>query len=105
VLQAAIEGIDRADAQRLVQARAGRHFSNLNEVRDRLGPKAVVSDSLHSVASAFFEARGQLRLGEIVVGQRSLLYRQGVNVRTLWSERGAFPLVEDAAGAADTVSP
>lgn len=105
VLQAAIEGIDRADAQRLVQARAGRHFSNLNQVRDLLGPKAVVSDSLHSVASAFFEARGQLRLGEIVVGQRSLLYRQGVNVRTLWSERGAFPLVADAAGAADTVSP
>lgn len=105
VLQAAIEGIDRADAQRLVQARAGRHFSNLNEVRDLLGQKAVVSDSLHGVASAFFEARGQLRLGEIVVGQRSLLYRQGIQVRTLWSERGAFPLVADSGGTPDTAAP
>jgi len=43
---------------------------------------------LLAFSSSFFEIRGRLRLGETVVSERSLVQRNGMNVVTLWRERG-----------------
>ena len=90
VLLAAIEGLDVASAQKIIQARETRHFRNLKDVRDILGEPNGVTESAHTVASYYFEVRGRLRLGDAIVDERSLVRRQGREVTTLWRERGAF---------------
>jgi general secretion pathway protein K len=47
---------------------------------------------LHDVVTSFFEVRGQLRLGQQVVQQYSLVQRQGLDVKTLWRRQGAVAL-------------
>jgi general secretion pathway protein K len=90
VLLAAIDGLDMASAQKIIQARETRHFRTLSEVRDLLGPSIDINEGVLSVASAYFEVRGRLRLGDAMVDERSLVRKQGIEVTTLWRERGAF---------------
>lgn len=90
VLLAAIDGLDMASAQKIIQVRETRHFRTLSEVRDLLGPSIDINESVLSVASAYFEVRGRLRLGDAMVDERSLVRKQGIEVTTLWRERGAF---------------
>ena len=90
VLMAAIDGLDMASAQKIVQAREARHFRTLSEVRDLVGAGAQINEGAHAVASSFFEVRGRLRLGDAIVDERSLVRKQGIDVTTLWRERGAF---------------
>ena len=40
------------------------------------------------MASRFFEVRGRLRLDQTIIQERSVLQRDGLNVRTLWRDRG-----------------
>ncbi|MFN7155457.1 MAG: type II secretion system minor pseudopilin GspK [Acidovorax sp.] len=91
VLMAAIEGIDMASAQKIVQAREAKHFRELSEARDLIGatPDVINTDSF-SIGSSYFEVRGRLRLGDAIVDERSLVRKQGRDVTTLWRERGAF---------------
>jgi general secretion pathway protein K len=49
------------------------------------------------VASRFFEVRGRLRLDQMVLEERSVLQRDGLDVKVLWRERG---VVDPAALAA-----
>jgi general secretion pathway protein K len=42
----------------------------------------------HSVNSLFFEVQGRLRLDQTVVQERSVVQREGLNVKTLWRDRG-----------------
>ena len=42
------------------------------------------------VASRFFEVRGRLRLDQLVIEERSLLQREGLDVKTLQRERGVI---------------
>lgn len=89
VLTAVIPRVDPAKAQRLVALRDGRHFRALSDVATALGePPDVLSDAQHSVNSQFFEIHGQLRLDKIVVQQHSVVQRQGLEVRALWTDRG-----------------
>ncbi|WP_010105235.1 type II secretion system minor pseudopilin GspK [Verminephrobacter aporrectodeae] len=90
VLQAAIDGLDSASAQRIVQVRAERHFNSLDDVSALLGSGVQITKTAHAVATSYFEVRGRLRLGENTVDERSLLYRQGMDVTTRWRERGAL---------------
>ncbi|MFN4119520.1 type II secretion system minor pseudopilin GspK [Acidovorax sp.] len=91
LLMAAIEGLDRASAQKMVQAREAKHFRSLSEVSELLGNAVKVSDtSSFAIGTSYFEVRGRLRLGETMVDERSLVRRQGTDVTTLWRERGAF---------------
>jgi general secretion pathway protein K len=90
VVWASIDGLDMASAQKLVQARESRHFRSLAEVRELLGPNVPVQEINHSIASAFFEVRARLRLDNTIVDERSLVRKQGLDVTTLWRERGAF---------------
>ncbi|MDP3228963.1 MAG: type II secretion system minor pseudopilin GspK [Acidovorax sp.] len=91
VLMAAIEGIDMASVQKIVQAREAKHFRNPAEVKDLIGATAdVVNAEAFAIGSSYFEVRGRLRLGDAIVDERSLVRRQGRDVTTLWRERGAF---------------
>lgn len=90
VLWAAIDGLDQAGAQKLVQTRQARPFRRLTDVSDQLGGTIELNADEHAIASRYFEVRGRLRLGTTVVNERSLVSRQGTTVTTLWRERGAF---------------
>ena len=59
-------------------------------MRNLLGANIDVNESAHTVASSYFEVRGRLRLGELVVDERSVVRKLGLEVTTLWRERGAF---------------
>ena len=89
VLQATLTGVDAAQAQKMVQLRDSRHFNTLEDARQRLdNPRAGIDTALHSVGSRYFEVRGRLRWGATVLEERSLVERNGVDVRVLWSDRG-----------------
>ncbi|MDB5851590.1 MAG: ral secretion pathway protein GspK [Rhodoferax sp.] len=90
VLQASIPGIGRSDAQRLVTARARNPFRTVADAKAQLTQDAVqLSDSEHSVTSRFFEVEGRLRTGANIVVERSMVQRDGINVKTVWRERTA----------------
>ncbi len=97
VLWASIDKIDMSDAQRLVQAREGQHFRSESDAARLIGSQAQLTAATHSVSSSYFEVRGRLRLGTVVVEERSLVLKQRGMVRTLWRERGSF--VRDSADA------
>ena len=112
VIAASTPGLDLAGAEKLVAARARKHFTSLAEATQSLGNPAInFSDaSQHSVATRFFEVRGQLRLDQLAVFERSLVQRDGRVVRTLWRARGALsqtglPGVADATGIAPPARP
>ena len=89
VIFASVAGLDLADANRLVQARTNRHFATLAEASEALGKAAaVLSDSLHSVNSRFFEVQGTLRMDQVEVQEQSVVQRDGLDVKTLWRQRG-----------------
>lgn len=89
VLAAVIPRLDPTQAQRLVALRDGSHFRALSDVAKALGASAdLLTDAQHSVNSQFFEIHGQLRLDKIVVQQHSVVQRQGLEVKTLWTDRG-----------------
>jgi general secretion pathway protein K len=87
VIYAAVQDISMADAQRVV---AERERSHLRTVADagKLLPGANLTDSELSVASRFFEVRGRLRLDQTLLEERSLVQRDGLEVRVLQRERG-----------------
>jgi general secretion pathway protein K len=90
VILASIDGSDMAVARRLVSTRALSHFKTLNEVAQLLGdvPGQIAQEN-HSVSSRYFEVRGKLRLDELAVLERSLVARDGLDVKVLWRERSA----------------
>jgi general secretion pathway protein K len=90
VLMAAIDGLDMAGAQKIVQMRESQNFRSVADLQDRLGSGMRIDGSLHTIASSYFEVRGRLRLGDAMVDERSLVRRLGTDVATLWRERGAF---------------
>lgn len=90
VLYACIDNTSMANAQRLVSMRAQSHFRSLEEAAKALGGVTpVLQDGEHSVGTRFFEIRGQLRLGDSTVQERSVVQRDGPRVKVLWKQRGA----------------
>ena len=89
VIAASTPGLDVAVAEKLIATRARKHFTNLAEANQSLGnPVSSFKEGLHSVASNFFEVRGELRLDQLSVAERSLVQRNGSSVKTLWRTRG-----------------
>ena len=89
VLFASIDTLDMAGARQLVTARALAHFQKLGDVAKLLGGKpGQIVEGQHSVASRFFEVRGRLRLDQTTVQERSVVQRDGLDVKTLWRDRG-----------------
>ncbi|HVZ44272.1 MAG TPA: type II secretion system minor pseudopilin GspK [Ramlibacter sp.] len=88
VIYAALPGISLADAQRLVAERDRTPFRVPGDAAQFVSnPDALSSDSV-GTTSRFFEVRGRLRLGESMMEERSLVRRDGIEVRTVWRERG-----------------
>ena len=87
VIYAAVDGIGLADAQRLVAQRSASHLRTVADATPLLGPEARTGDGVASVGSRFFEVRGQLRLDQQVVVERSLVQRDIQRVQTLRRER------------------
>ena len=90
VLSASIPKLDMAQAQRMVSARLVSPFRTLADAGKLTGDAAgPMNAAQHSVNSRFFEVRGQLRQDKGVVEEHSVLQRDGLNVKTLWRDRGA----------------
>lgn len=95
VIYAAINGINLAEAQELVARRSVTPFRSLTEA-SRILPQhgPAFTEGTVGVASRFYEVRGRLRMPDGIVEERSLVQRDGLEVRTLRRERGT---VEAAA--------
>lgn len=90
VLSASIPRLDLAQAQRMVSARQVSPFRTLADAGKLAGEAAgPMNAAQHSVNSRFFEVRGQLRQAQGVVEEHSVVQRDGLNVKTLWRDRGA----------------
>lgn len=84
VLVASIPGLALAQARQLVQSRAGKPIDTLADAEQRVADPQVRFDTLqHGVASRFFMVTGQLRLGQSTVQERSVLQRDGLDVKVL----------------------
>ena len=89
VLLAAIPGLDRGTAQRLVQFRQRTPFKSLPELAPLL--PSTIANNLQAqqanVTSSFFFVRGRLRLTDRVLEESSLVERRGLDVVTLTRQR------------------
>lgn len=95
VLYASVPQLDMARAQQLVNARQLNHFKMLDDANQIVGgPTALLSDALHSVSSRYFEIQGRQRQEQSVVEDRSIVQRDGLEVKTLWRTHEA-PLPRD----------
>lgn len=91
VIYASIDGISMADAQRLVAERDRAPLRDLKAAANLIGREVSALGDQVSIASSFFESRGRLRLGQMVVEERSVLHRAtAFNVTVLRRERGVI---------------
>lgn len=91
VLYASIPTLEMDAAQRLVAQRQRQHFRSLSEAGQFMPDIAFqVVDAQHAVATRYFEVRGRLRMAGMVVQERSLVVRDGLEVKTLWRERASL---------------
>jgi general secretion pathway protein K len=89
VIYASVNGISLADAQRLVSERDRSHFRQTADAAKAIGAQeGLFGDGSVGVASRFFEVRGRLRLGTVVIEERSVVQRDGLEVRTIHREHG-----------------
>lgn len=95
VLVAAVEGLDRGTAERLVQMRQRQPFRSLEELRRELPEGMKVEETRVGVRSEFFDVYGRLRLEDRVLQEHSLVERRGaergMEVVTLLRERQHLP--------------
>jgi len=87
VIAASIVGLALGDAERLVQVRQRTPFKNLDEVKKNLPSTLVLDGAQVSVGTRFFEVRGQLRMDDRVLRERSLVERRNQEVVTVRRER------------------
>lgn len=91
VIHAAIPGLDLAQAERLVAARAQQDFESPQAAMESVGAREVELDWA-TVSSSFFEIRGRLRLGDVALEEVAAVQRaSGVRGRrgvvVLWRTR------------------
>ena len=87
VLVAALPGLDLATAERIVQSRQRAPIKSKGDLL-AIAPSLPPASYDHvATRSDYFEVRGRLRLGDVVLEQRSLVHRVGVNVEVLQRER------------------
>jgi general secretion pathway protein K len=93
VVYACIEAFELADAHRLVTARTVTHLTTLDDAAKVGGnPAALFDAAQHSVGTRFFEILGRLQVAQDVVVERTLVQREGLEVRVLWRRRGNPPV-------------
>jgi len=93
VVYACIETFELADAHRLVAARTVTHLATLEDAAKASGNAAgLLNAGQHSVATRFFEILGRLQVAQDMVVERTLVQREGLEVRVLWRRRGNPPV-------------
>ncbi len=97
VLYASVPTLELDGARKIVNERQSQHFKSLADVGNLLPAIAgLFNEGQHSVASRYFEVTGRLRMADgqqsTVVMERSVVQRDGLDVKVLWRERGSFPL-------------
>ncbi len=97
VLYASLPTLELDGARKIVSERSRQHFKSLADVGSIVPEQAgLFNEGQHSVASRYFEVTGRLRMVDgqqsMVVIERSVVQRDGLDVKMLWRERGSFPL-------------
>ncbi len=87
VLVAAVPGLDLATAERIVQSRQRVPIKSAADLQALAPGLPTSSFDRVAVGSNYFEVRGRLRLGDVVLEQRSLVQRRGLDVVVLQRER------------------
>jgi general secretion pathway protein K len=87
VIAAVLPGTDLAGAQRLLQARRQAQLKSPEDAKQILGERAMTDARRVGVNTNFFVVYGALRMENLVVAQRSLLERNGREVRVLTTQR------------------
>lgn len=88
VIYAVLPGTSLAQAQNIVTERDRAPFKVPGDAAALVGdPQALQSGNV-GTTSRFFEVRGRLRLGDSIVEERSVVQRTGIEVKTVWRERG-----------------
>ena len=101
VIYAVGNGISLAEAQRLVAERERKPLDKLADAAQVLGraeaPAAPgspatgpFSDLTAGVNTIYFEIRGRLRSDEVVIEQRSMIRREGSEIRPIQRQQGVF---------------
>lgn len=89
VIAAVVDGLDVGSAERLVQFRQREPFKDVQNAAAQLPGGSAATWDLHrlGVSSNYFEVQGQVRLGDRVLQERSLVQRHGTDVQVLRRER------------------
>lgn len=87
VVAARIAGLSPSDAARFVEARQAKPFKDLAAAKANLPETIDLNDAQVGISSSYFEVRGQLRLGDRVLQERSLVERRNPDVVTIQRER------------------
>jgi general secretion pathway protein K len=87
VLVAVIDKLDLATAERIVQSRQRAPLKNLSDLTALVPGVPPGSLGKLRFTSNYFQVRGRLRLGDVVLEQRSLVKRNGFTVVVLQRER------------------
>jgi general secretion pathway protein K len=77
VLLAAVDGLDLATAERLVQTRQRRPFATVEQIKEQLPEGLKVEAARADVKSSYFDVFGRLRLEDRVIEEHSLVERRG----------------------------
>ncbi|GAB2465926.1 type II secretion system minor pseudopilin GspK [Comamonas humi] len=94
VLYAAVDKLDPAAAQQITQLRQSAPFKDTADLLQRV-PRPALQEAVNragnplSTSTNYFEVWARLRFDDLVVQERSLVYRQGLAVTTVVRERGA----------------
>lgn len=94
VLYASVPGLSLSEAQRLVQERNRSHWATMEAFEKAIGKRSV-STSTHSVSTRYFEVTGKLRTPSTTVTERSLVQRDGRELKVLWRESGQWANTPD----------
>ena len=116
LLYASIPSLALDGARKLVAQREKSHFRDLNAGGTLpAAATAEANEGRHSVATRFFEVRGRIRLGvekadaeqksqDVTIQERSLVQRDGIDVKVLWRERAALGSFAPEGGAVPTIT-
>ncbi|MEY4725452.1 MAG: hypothetical protein RLZ36_79 [Pseudomonadota bacterium] len=89
VLYASVPGLSLSDAQRLVQQRERQHWASVEAFQKALGRNLNLSDT-HQVSTQYFEVLGRLRMPQTTLQERSVVKREGQDLKVLWRDSGSL---------------
>jgi general secretion pathway protein K len=89
VLYASVPGMSLSDAQRLVHQRERQHWASVDAFQKALGRTVSLNDT-HSVSTRYFEVLGRLRMPKTTLQERSLVQREGQDLKVIWRESGSL---------------